>query len=86
MQLNAVYFCLLFSTAMPLLYPLAFLSLSSLFLTNKIIFRSFCRQPQVYDHKLNSFISQAVAFSLLLHQFAALAAITVNEIFPNNDP
>ena len=71
---------------MPLLYPLTFLSLLSLFLTNKIIFRSFCRQPQVYDHKLNSFISQAIAISLFLHQFAAIAAITVNEIFSNNDP
>lgn len=86
MQLNAVYFCLLFSMAMPVFYLLSFFSILSLFLTSKIIFGLFTRQPQVYDHKLNSFISSAIAVALVLHQFASLYAITVNDIFPSNEP
>jgi hypothetical protein len=77
-QLNSIYFCLFFSMAMPVFYFLAFLSIISLLITNKIIFCYFTRQPQAYDHKLNTFISHAISVSLVLHQFASLYALSVN--------
>lgn len=75
--LNSLYFCLLFSVALPLLYPLALLSLLSLFLSSKLIFHRYTRMPQVYDHKLNAFIMRAFAVALLLHQLTSYLFLTV---------
>lgn len=85
MQLNAIYFGLIFSIALPVFYLLTLISISSLFLTSKLIFHRFTRQPQVYDHKMNSFITQAIIIALLLHQFTSYYFLSVEEIFPDND-
>lgn len=76
--LNSVYTCLIFSIAMPIFYLLALISIASLFFTSKIIYHSFTRQPQVFDHKLNSFMMRAITFALIIHQLTSDSFLSVN--------
>ena len=85
-MLNSVYSCLLFALALPILYPLATLSLLTNFLTSKIIFTRFTRRPRAYDHQLNSFVLKALGLGLLIHQIANLWALNANDIFPEQRP
>ena len=86
MMLNSVYSCFLFSLAMPLLYPLALLSILTNFLTSKIIFTRFTCRPRAYDHQLNSFVLKALGFGLLIHQIANLWALNADDVFPDARP
>jgi hypothetical protein len=80
--MNSIFFGLIFSMAIPLFYVFTGISTFSLFITSKIIFHRFTRRPQVYDHKINSFVSRAITIALLLHQLTSCYFVNVEDIFP----
>lgn len=49
----------------------------SLFLTSKIIFHKFTKQPQVYDHKMNSFMLKAICLAIFLHVLSSSYFVSV---------
>jgi len=71
--------------AMPMFYFLAFISMASLFLSSKIIFHSFTREPQVFDHKMNSFMLRAICLAIFLHVYSSSYFVSVEDIFPEKE-
>jgi acyl-ACP thioesterase len=70
---------------MPLFYILAFFSMVSLFLSSKIIFHKFTKQPQVFDHKMNSFMLRAICIAVFSHVLASMYFVSVEDIFPEKE-
>lgn len=64
--LNIVYFTLLFSAVMPILWIFAFISCTLLYGVQKLIFLRYCSQPLVFGHSVSHMVTRLVLFGVIL--------------------
>lgn len=82
MLLNAMFFTLFHSNAIPLLYLLAIGAFFALYAASYIVFRYFSCKPVMFDHSLNSVISRVMCMALVMHQITSLLYFYTEDIFP----
>ena len=51
--LNIIYVTFMFGIAMPVLFPIAFISILILYIMERLKITYYYRKPPMYDHKLN---------------------------------
>ena len=71
MSVTIIYFCLLFGSSIPLLYPFTCIALMLLYWSTKFIFVNFCARPLLYSHSMNSLIVKILFFGIIIHSFTA---------------
>jgi hypothetical protein len=64
--LNIVFITMMYGAAMPILFPIAFVSLSSLFMLEKFMLYYVYQAPPAYDERLNNAVLDILSYAPLL--------------------
>ena len=67
--LNTFFVCLMFGTALPILYPIGLLTFVILYVSHRLQVFYFFKQPPMYDKELTSNTLKLVPFACIIHMF-----------------
>jgi hypothetical protein len=82
---NIIFVCLVYSTGIPLLLPIATLSLLVFWAVDFWLFIRLYRTPAPIDGSLSAFFSGILPFGAMLHLFMGMWMLSNEAIFPPNN-
>ena len=79
--LNVVYMTFLFGAGLPILFPIALVSLILLYCVSKILLAYSYQKPPAYDHKLNETIVKMLRFAPIIYLIQAMWIYSNRQVF-----
>lgn len=81
--LNTIFVCMMYGTALPILYPISLLNFVISYLVERLQAFYFNRQPPAFDHKITLNALKILPFAALIHMFMTSYFLTNQQIFNN---
>jgi len=81
--LNTFFVCLMFGTALPILYPIGLLTFVILYVLHRLQVFYFFKQPPMYDKELTSNTLKLIPFACIIHMFFTYWFLDNKQLFQN---